>query len=115
MRAKLTKIKLCNSLKMDLFERRGGLKMLKMKIGKITRMHDGASVGYLKESLPLDLNEEQLFDFVQQHYIFSYSKIDKYRGESEKEMQKRGFGVGSIVVFWADEENRIIKIKPIVF
>ena len=87
--------------------------MTEMKIGKILRMRDGAGVGYLKESFPL--NDEKSFDFIQQQYIFSYGKIDKYRGESSKEMKKKGFGVGSTVAFWVDDENRITKVKLIVF
>jgi hypothetical protein len=89
--------------------------MSEMKIGKITRMTDGASVGYLKESMPLSLDEEKSFDFVQKYFAFRYGKMDGYRGESAKELKKKGFGVGSIVVFWHDDENRVIKIKTVVF
>lgn len=89
--------------------------MPKMKIGKITQMKDGASVGYLKESLPLSLDEEKPSDFDQKQFIFRYGKINGYRGESAKELKKKGFGIGSYVAFWADDENRVIKVQAIVF
>ena len=77
-------------------------------------MNDGAGVGLLIESMPLD--KEKTFDFVPQNYIFSYGKIARYGGEYAKEMVKKGIGKGMIVAFWInDEDNTVEKVAPIIF
>jgi hypothetical protein len=87
-----------------------------MKIGKIIRLNDDASVGLLKESNPL--GKEIPFDFTPKEYIFSYGKIENYRereGGGVKELVKRGLGVNTIVVFWIDKNEAVEKVAPVIF